>query len=127
MTELSAVSTCTTLEHSLLEDNSSVGTAMPHTSIKIVDEKGIICPVDAPGELWVSGYLVHLGYYRNEGKTAEALHTDETGKVWLRTGDIVAADSAGRCRVVGRSKDMIKKRESSKQAIVALPNRLPLL
>lgn len=111
MTELSAVSICTTLEDSLLEDNSSVGTAMPHTSIKIIDENGVTCPLNVPGELCVSGYLVHLGYFRNEAKTEEAIHTDESGKPWFRTGDIVVIDSTGRCRVAGRSKDMIKKRK----------------
>ncbi|KAK7914021.1 hypothetical protein PG985_011724 [Apiospora marii] len=109
MTELSAVSICTTIQDSLLDDNSSVGTALPHTSIKVIDEEGRTVRVNVPGELCVSGYLVHLGYFHNEAKTREALHVDDTGKLWLRTGDIVMLDETGRCRVVGRSKDMIKK------------------
>lgn len=111
MTELSAVCLCTSIDHPLIEDNSSVGTALPHTSVKVIDGQGEAVPVGDPGELCVSGYLVHRGYFRNEAKTSEALLVDHSGRSWLRTGDIVSLDQQGRCKVVGRSKDMIKKRE----------------
>lgn len=112
MTELSSVCLCTSLDDSLLDDNSSVGTAMPHTSVKVIDETGQALRVNTPGELCVSGYLVQLGYFRNETKTNEILITDQENRTWLRTGDIVELDHNGKCRVLGRSKDMIKKCKS---------------
>lgn len=112
MTELSAVCICTSMSDSLLADNSSVGAVMPHTEIKIIDEAGKTLEAGNSGELCVSGYLVHLGYYQNQIKTKEAWHIDGTGKRWLRTGDLAALGSDGRCKIVGRSKDIIKKRKS---------------
>lgn len=112
MTELSAVCICTSMSDSLLADNSSVGAAMPHTEIKIIDEAGETLEAGNSGELCVSGYLVHLGYYQNEIKTKEAWHIDDTGKRWLRTGDLAVLGSDGKCIIVGRSKDIIKKRKS---------------
>ncbi|CAJ2510890.1 Uu.00g065150.m01.CDS01 [Anthostomella pinea] len=110
MTELSAVSFMTTPSRvSLLDDRSSVGTLLPHTSAKVVDEDMNTLPPDTRGELLVSGYLVFKGYYSNAEKTKEALVTDGQGRKWLRTGDLATWSPSGACTVVGRSKDMIKK------------------
>ncbi|HEV8324763.1 MAG TPA: AMP-binding protein [Myxococcota bacterium] len=43
-----------------------------------------------------------VAFGRNE------LRAGAAGRVWLRTGDLVAADEAGQVRFVGRAKDMIK-------------------
>ena len=109
MTELSAVSFCTDCSHSLIEDCSFVGAVMPHTMAKVIDENGNVTTLNEPGELCVSGYLTHLGYYQNPEKSREILHTDELGRSWIHTGDLVTIDQNGNCRVVGRLKDMIKK------------------
>ncbi|KAI5919320.1 putative amp dependent CoA ligase [Camillea tinctor] len=109
MTELSAVCLCTSIGDSLIADNTSVGRAMPHTKVKVINGSGEVLPIDSPGELCVSGYLVHLGYFRNKEKSEEALHTDSSGEQWLRTGDLASLDQTGRCRIIGRSKDMIKR------------------
>ncbi|CAI7598037.1 unnamed protein product [Penicillium pancosmium] len=110
MTELSAVSFMTTpAVTSLLDDRSSVGTLLPHTSAKVVDGDLKALPPGVRGELLVSGYLVFKGYYQNPEKTNEALVFDSQGRRWLRTGDIVTLSSSGACTVVGRLKDMIKK------------------
>ncbi|KAI1112053.1 putative amp dependent CoA ligase [Nemania sp. NC0429] len=104
-----AVCSCTSVNHSLIDDNTSVGTALPHTAMKIIDNELGVMPVDVPGELCVSGYLVHLGYFRNGEKTKATTHTDDSGTLWFHTGDIATLDKNGRCKIIGRSKDMIKK------------------
>ncbi|RAQ49584.1 AMP dependent CoA ligase [Aspergillus flavus] len=110
MTELSCVSFMTTPSKvSLLNDRSSVGTPLPHTSAKVVDSDLITLPPDTRGELLVSGYLLFSGYYKNPQKTEEAIVRDAQGQPWLRTGDIVTLSASGACTVVGRVKDMIKK------------------
>ena len=43
------------------------------------------------------------GYYKMPAATAEAIDADG----WLHTGDLVAMDEAGNCRVMGRLKDLI--------------------
>lgn len=112
MTELSCVSFMTDPSKvCLLEDRSSVGTPLPHTSAKVVDSDLNTVPPGTRGELLVSGYLMFSGYYKNSVKTDQAFIKDAHGRRWLRTGDIVTLTDSGTCMVVGRAKDMIKKGE----------------
>ena len=109
MTELSCIVFMTVpSEVSLLENASSVGSAMPHTYVRVVDGNFTL-PPGCPGELLVSGYLLFTGYYQNPKKTAEALVSDAQGRMWLRTGDLVTIDDRGMCTIIGRVKDMIKR------------------
>ncbi|KAL4789630.1 hypothetical protein BDV19DRAFT_394887 [Aspergillus venezuelensis] len=110
MTELSCIVFLTDpSEVSLVKEHTSVGKVMPLTASKVVDESLNTLQPGTAGELLVSGYLVFQGYYKNPAKTAEALVKDSEGRVWLRTGDLVTIDEAGRCTITGRVKDMIKR------------------
>ncbi|KAL2821792.1 hypothetical protein BDW59DRAFT_181086 [Aspergillus cavernicola] len=110
MTELSCIVFLTDpYKTSLVHEHTSVGKVMPLTAAKAVDENLNTLPPGSAGELLVSGYLVFQGYYRNPEKTAEALVRDDQGRIWLRTGDLVTIDEAGRCTITGRVKDMIKR------------------
>lgn len=40
----------------------TVGKVQPHVKAKIVDSEGQTLPVNMPGELHVSGYLLQQGY-----------------------------------------------------------------
>jgi acyl-CoA synthetase (AMP-forming)/AMP-acid ligase II len=114
MTELSCISFMTTPSNvSLLDNHSSVGTLLPHTSAKVVDSDLNNLPPGVCGELLVSGYLVFQGYYSNPEKTEEAVMRDYQGRQWLRTGDLVTLSAAGECTVIGRVKDMIKRGKSN--------------
>lgn len=57
------------------------------------------------GEVWVRGPGNMLGYYRTPELTEAAL----TKGGWLRTGDLGYLAADGALRIVGRSKDMIKR------------------
>ncbi len=109
MTELSAVSFMTSFEHSLLLDRSTVGSLMPHTAAKVIDAAGNTLPQGIQGELCVSGYLLHQGYYRDPKLSAETVQQDEEGLEWLHTGDLGIINRDGLCTVIGRTKDLIKK------------------
>lgn len=80
---------------------------MPHVTAKVVDSKDNIVPCGERGELLIAGYNSFLGYWANPEKTAEILQKDADGRLWLRTGDEVAIDREGYCRVTGRMKDII--------------------
>jgi long-subunit acyl-CoA synthetase (AMP-forming) len=110
MTELSCIAFLTTPSKvSLFDNNTSVGTIMSHTYAKVVDNNLSTLPPGSSGELLVSGYAVFQGYYKNPDKTNEAIIKDSQGRQWLRTGDLVTIDALGRCTIIGRVKDMIKR------------------
>ena len=104
MTETSPVSTQVRIDDTLEHRCATVGQAMSHTEIKIVDpETGHTQPRGEPGEFLARGYLVMRGYWNDPDRTAEAI--DEAR--WMHTGDLATMDDDGYVRVVGRIKDMI--------------------
>lgn len=76
----------------------SCGKAAPRMEIKI-DSKD---PKNIPGEIYVKGDNVFLGYYKNKEATDEVLSNG-----WLKTGDMGVMDSDGYLFLKGRSKTMI--------------------
>jgi fatty-acyl-CoA synthase len=103
-TECSPAVTNTRPDDSAQDKGTSVGPPLAHTEVRVVDPVTLeTTPVDAPGELWVRGYLTMLGYFDQPAATADTLLADG----WLRTGDLATMDERGYCRIVGRLKDMI--------------------
>ena len=86
---------------------TTVGTLMPHARAKIVDHDGNLVPLGARGELCIAGYQLQAGYWNNSEKTAEVMIRDETGVLWLHTGDEAVFDADGYCTITGRFKDII--------------------
>lgn len=83
---------------------STVGRALPHVEVKIVDpETGKEVPRGVQGELCSRGYNTMKGYYKMDDATAAAI--DQEG--WLHTGDLAVMDGNGYCRITGRLKDVI--------------------
>jgi fatty-acyl-CoA synthase len=103
MTETGPVSFQTSTSDSIERKVSTVGTVLPHTEIKIIDEHGNVVPVGTPGELLTRGYCVMPGYWDDPEKTAETIDAAH----WLHSGDIAVLDDAGYAQIVGRLKDML--------------------
>lgn len=57
---------------------------------------------NVPGELWVRGDNVMLGYYKNEKATQEIMRDG-----WMNTGDLATIDADDFIYLRGRSKNMI--------------------
>ena len=103
-TEASPLSTLTRHDDSFEKRVETVGTALPHQEVKIVDpETGRTCYLDEVGEICFRGYHVMRGYYRQDEATREAI--DEAH--WLHSGDLGSMDADGYVKVTGRLKDMI--------------------
>lgn len=99
MTEL----TCTGISFAEgLEGDSggSVGRLLPNCEFKLLDDDGKEVGVGTPGELFIRGPNVCLGYWRNEAATRESLDKDG----WFRTGDIAVCDKDGMFAIVDRKK-----------------------
>ena len=81
------------------------GRPFPGIGIQVVDVETLApLPPGERGEIWLRGYCIFAGYYRDEEATARTLLPDG----WLRTGDIGSLDAEGRIRYEGRLKDMLK-------------------
>ena len=104
MTETSPVSTQTLPTDSLTRRVTTVGRAVPHTEIQVIDpDTGAQVERGTPGELCTRGYCVMVGYWDDPEKTAGAINGDG----WMHTGDIGVMDDDGYLAITGRIKDMV--------------------
>ncbi len=83
----------------------SAGQILAGTQVRLVDPAtSRDAAPGGPGELWVRGPQVMLGYLGQPGATAADLDPDG----WLRTGDLARIDAHGNVFVTGRLKELIK-------------------
>ena len=81
----------------------SVGRVLDGIEVRLVDESGADALEGDPGEIWVRGPNVFLGYLDDPEATERVLSPDG----WLRTGDIAVTDAEGYLYLVDRAKDLI--------------------
>ncbi|MBB6171504.1 long-chain acyl-CoA synthetase [Nocardiopsis mwathae] len=101
LTECSATASLNAATDYLLRPDSA-GVPVAAVDVKIVDAEGAELPPGEPGEIWLNGPGVVLGYWQRPEATA-ATFVDG----WLRTGDIGRMDDEGFLYVVDRIKDVI--------------------
>ncbi|KAI0827140.1 acyl-CoA synthetase [Trametes gibbosa] len=101
------VSFQTTPDDAVLKRVETTGKVLPHVKAKIVNAEGEVVPVNTPGEVLVSGYVLQKGYWDDPEQTAQAMQADGEGTVWMRTGDEGMMDEEGYLRIVGRIKDIV--------------------
>ncbi|HXQ62633.1 MAG TPA: AMP-binding protein [Acidimicrobiales bacterium] len=103
MTETAPASTLTRIDDRLEVRVSTVGSALPHTEIKIADAgSGEIVARGERGEICARGYLVMSGYWGDADATDAAVVDG-----WMHTGDLGTMDADGNVSVVGRLTDMV--------------------
>ena len=98
-----------------LVDGSS-GVLVPNMEAMLVDPTSgqEITKYDTPGELWVCGPNVTMGYFNKEKATHDTYTIDESGHRWLHTGDEVEIRLSKKGNehywIVDRIKELIKVR-----------------
>ncbi len=103
-TEASPVATMTRPDDPLERRVGTVGRALPHIEIKIVDPAtGATVERGRPGEICFRGYSVMSGYDDQPDATAEAIDRSH----WLHSGDLGTMDAEGYVKITGRIKDMV--------------------
>lgn len=100
MTECSPLIAATNMLNT--EHRGHIGTPVPNTDIRIVDEQGNDVSQGERGELWAKGPQVMKGYWQRTEATAEVLKDG-----WMATGDIVLMGEDLNLRIVDRKKDMV--------------------
>ena len=103
----------TYLDPSLIDSHpTSMGKAIPHAEILVIDDQGAIAADGVEGELVHCGPLVAQGYWQDQERTAERFKPAPDGSVYGGTavwsGDRVRRDADGLLYFVGRRDAMIK-------------------
>jgi fatty-acyl-CoA synthase len=83
--------------------NGSVGKAIFHTEVKLLDPECREVAPEEPGELCIKGPTTCLGYWNNPDATRKSLVDG-----WFHTGDMARRNAEGYIYIIGRYKDMIK-------------------
>ncbi|HJT91474.1 MAG TPA: benzoate-CoA ligase family protein [Mycobacterium sp.] len=81
----------------------TTGKPVPGYKVEVRDADGGIAAPGVPGDLYVSGESIALGYWRR----ADANRAVFQGE-WLCTGDTYVVDEAGYYHCLGRSNDLLK-------------------
>lgn len=84
-------------------DEVDIGIPIRGVDIKIIDENGKEVPQGEPGELWVRGPNVMVGYFGNPEATSVIF--DDDG--YMNTGDVVRQAANGALSIEGRTKELI--------------------
>ncbi len=82
---------------------ASCGQPVVGVEVEVRRPDGSVCKPREPGEVYVRGPNIMLGYWKRPEETANAL----VGDGWYKSGDVAWADEEGYLFVVDRAKDMI--------------------
>ncbi|MGA5129480.1 amino acid adenylation domain-containing protein [Streptomyces olivoreticuli] len=91
----------------------SIGRAIPHTTMRVLDEELRPLPVGAVGEVYIGGIGLARGYARRPGQTAEKFLPDPygaPGSRLYRTGDLARVLPDGNLDFVSRADHQVKLR-----------------
>ncbi|GAA1025439.1 amino acid adenylation domain-containing protein [Amycolatopsis albidoflavus] len=83
------------------------GGPLRNQAIRVVDRLGRDCPDWVPGELWLGGTGVGLGYHGDPELTARRF-VSHAGQRWYRTGDLVRLRPGGELEFLGRTDFQVK-------------------
>ena len=81
----------------------TTGKPVPGYRIELRDGGGQPVKPGSPGDLYVSGDSIALGYWRRADASRKVFQGE-----WLRTGDTYVVDESGHYRYLGRSDDLLK-------------------
>lgn len=105
MTETAGIFGLSAPDDSAKARANTQGKVYPGMQVRLVDpHTGEESRAGEIGEIWVRGYCVMEGYYKDPEKTAASLDTEG----WLHTGDLYVATEGGDLIFNGRLKDMLK-------------------
>ena len=110
-TENTTFSTCYTIERNLDRQSIPIGYPISNSTCYIVSTTGNLQPIGVPGELWVGGDGVSLGYLNRDDLTKKNFIQNPfaPGRMY-KTGDLARFLPDGRIEFLGRIDNQIKIR-----------------
>lgn len=88
----------------------SVGAPIANTRVYILDERRELCGIGIPGEIYIGGDGVALGYRNNPALTAERFVSARWGERLYRSGDLGRWRDDGTVEFLGRTDSQVKIR-----------------
>jgi acyl-CoA synthetase (AMP-forming)/AMP-acid ligase II len=94
--------------------DGSSGVLLPSMEAKVIDpiSGNEITKYNTPGEVWIAGPNITLGYLNKEKATKDTFTPDDQGRIWLHTGDEVEVRKSEKGQehfwIVDRIKELIK-------------------
>ena len=98
---------CMLIAHQHQDKLHTVGHPLDGHDMRVIDEDGNELPRGEIGEVVGHSIAMMTGYLNKPEKTAEAEWYDNTGKRFIRTGDVGRFDEEGFLTLMDRRKDMI--------------------
>ena len=92
-----------------LRTQPPIGKVLDNTRIQLMDTEGRPVFRGLPGEIWVAGDPVAIGYHQEEDQNAAAFSTFEEER-WYKTGDWGFLGSEGLLEFIGRKDSQLKIR-----------------
>ncbi|MBF4998071.1 amino acid adenylation domain-containing protein [Nocardia sp. BSTN01] len=86
------------------------GRPLTNQCYRVVAPDGRDQPDLVPGELWIGGTGVALGYHNDPHLTQQRFHEDRTGRRWYKTGDLGCYLPDGVLVFLGRADSQVKIR-----------------
>ncbi len=83
------------------------GFPLANQCYRVADDQGRDCPDWVPGELWIGGEGVALGYFNDPERSARQFVETENGR-WYRTGDMGCYWPDGTLEFLGRRDKQVK-------------------
>lgn len=110
------------------QEDSTIGTPIPGTTIHLLKENGTHCAVGEVGEICVASDGVGLGYVKQEEETKKKFVSNPFGKGMLYyTGDLAKWREDGNLEYIGRKDGQVKwhglriELEEMEQVILQIP------
>lgn len=98
---------CSLLAHEHPDKLATVGQPMEGHDIRIISEDGNELGAGQVGEIVGHSPFMMIGYNKQPEKSAQTLWHDESGKRFIRTGDIGRFDGDGFLTIMDRAKDTL--------------------
>jgi acyl-CoA synthetase (AMP-forming)/AMP-acid ligase II len=99
--------TCILEAHAWPDKLHTVGRPAEGHDIRLIDDAGRVVPAGQPGEVVGHSPGMMIGYHQRPEQTRAAEWFDDTGKRFIRTGDVGRFDAEGFLTLVDRKKDLI--------------------
>ncbi len=103
------VITAKLINSSNISTQPTIGEPLPNCEVLLMETNKNRAPVGLPGEIWVSGPQLALGYL-NDNDLTQSKFIKYDGKKWYKTGDWAYADQHKNLHFIGRKDDQVKIR-----------------